>query len=1206
MSTYKLKPLAHCLIGAALALAAGTAATQPVSQSPLSVGGDVPGNLLLVPSVEWPTLNSMANLGNYDSNRVYVGYFDPNKCYNYHYSDTEANRHFYPVRTTNDRTCTYTSNEWSGNYLNWAATQTIDPFRKALTGGYRVTDTSTTTILEKARYDGNGENYIYPNRRLPAGNTNSKSQVRAVTPFNWDSITVRIWTLGNKMRFTSTGDLNGSTVYTYNPSSTMYTSRVYEVSVRVKVCDPSVGVESNCKQYPNGNWKPEGLIQKYSNRIRYSVFGYLNDSDMLRDGGVLRARQKFVGETLIDPDTGEQPNPNMEWDPHTGVLYRNPDSADAAATGANIQDSGVINYINKFGQMTSWNHKSHDPVSELYYTAIRYLKKQGNVPEYSALSGNTTNRYNLADGFPVITDWDDPIQYWCQNNAILGIGDANTHRDKNLPGSTATADEPTRPSLVSSDDTVNVVTATNKVAQLEGITINTNQFTGRQNSAFIAGLAYDSHTKDLRPGEDDFEGDQTVSTHWVDVREAQVLEPRHRNQYWLAAKYGGFMVPENYDPYGNTTPLGDELWNSGETLSTGDPRPENFYVASEADKMVESLTSAFAKIVAESAGSASSLAANSTRLETTTMTFQAQFFNGSWRGDLKAYNVLSNGTLSGTPAWTAGTELAKATWSNRNIYVNVPTATPAHKLFTWANLNGTQRGLLGSSDVVDYLRGDRSKEESRAGGTLRTRTSILGDIVNSTPVYVGSPNPRLHAGATYTGAANYAAFANSAVRNRTPVVYVGANDGMLHAFDAATGQEIYAFVPNTVLANLRSYTEPDYEHRYFVDGEIAIADAYVSGAWRTILVGTLGRGGPGVFALDVTNPSSVSLLWEKNGANIPQLGKNIGKPVIAQTSDGDWRVLLGNGPGSTDEDAHLISIRLSDGSVQTHAVGAAGDNGLSAVLARDADGNGIADTAYAGDFKGNLWKFDWRSGTMSVSKLFTAVDANGAAQPITAAPLVGKDPATGTTWVFFGTGQYLHTNDLTDRQVQSWYGIQDTGVLVSGRAELVQRDILAEGTIGDFPVRVIEEGAISDMANKKGWYMDLVSPIHGVEGERMVVPNRFQGTALIGTTRIPDAQDPCRPSGKGFVMAINPFTGARLDRTFFDVSMDGLFTEADMLLVDGVPTIVSGIGMDSSPNNPIFIEDVMQVGLDDGTTKTIKTQGSAVQAQRMSWRELFN
>lgn len=1207
MRTLKLKSFAHCFIGAALTLATGIAAAQPVSQSPLSVGGNVPGNLLLVPSVEWPTLNSMANLGNYDSGRVYVGYFDPNKCYNYHYDNTETNRYFYPARTTNTRTCTYTSNEWSGNYLNWAATQTIDPFRKALTGGYRVVDEANVTILEKARYDGNGGNNIYPNRRLPAGNTNDRAQVRAVTPFDWDSLTIRIWTLGNKMRFTRSGDLNTSTVTAYNPSSNVSGSTVYEVSVRVKVCDPSVGVEPNCKQYPSGGWKPEGLIQKYSNRIRYSVFGYLNDSDALRDGGVLRARQKFVGETLIDPENGEQPNPNMEWDPQTGILYRNPDSADATATGANITDSGVINYINKFGQMTTWNHKSHDPVSELYYTAIRYLKKQGNVPEYTSLSGNTTNRYNLADGFPVITDWDDPIQYWCQNNAILGIGDANSHRDKNLPGSTNSSGEPTKPPLVSSDTTVDVIAATNKIAQLEGITINTNEFTGRYNSAFIAGLAYDSHTKDLRPN--DLEGTQTVSTHWVDVREAQVLEPRNRNQYWLAAKYGGFLVPEDYDPYANTTPLADELWNSGELLAANYPRPENFYVASEADKMVESLTSAFAKIAAESAGSASSLAANSTRLETTTMTFQAQFFNGSWRGDLKAYQVLDTGALNGTPAWTAGSELARATWSDRAIYVNVPTASPSHRLFTWANLNATQKALLGSEDIVNYLRGDRTREESRANGTLRTRTSILGDIVNSTPVYVGMPNPRLHAGGTYTGAGSYAAFASSAsVTSRTPVVYVGANDGMLHAFNASNGEEIYAFVPSTVLSNLRSYADPDYEHRYFVDGEIAVADAYVSGGWKTILVGTLGRGGPGVFALDVTNPSNISLLWEKNGASIPQLGKNIGKPVIAQTSDGDWRVLLGNGPGSSDEDAHLISIRLSDGAVETHAVGAPGDNGLSAVLARDSDGNGIADVAYAGDFKGNLWKFNWTSGTMTTTKLFTAVDASNVPQPITAAPLVGKDPATGTTWVFFGTGQYLHTNDLTNMQVQSWYGLQDTGSSISGRSELVQRDILAEGTSanGEFALRVIEEGSISDLANKKGWYMDLVSPNNGVEGERMVVPNRFQGSALIGTTRIPDADDPCRPSGSGFVMAINPFTGARLDRTFFDVSMDGLFNEADTLLVNGVPTIVSGIGMDSSPNNPIFIEDVMQVGLDDGTTRTIKTQGSAVEAQRMSWRELLN
>jgi len=122
----------------------------------------------------------------------------------------------------------------------------------------------------------------------------------------------------------------------------------------------------------------------------------------------------------------------------------------------------------------------------------------------------------------------------------------------------------------------------------------------------------------------------------------------------------------------------------------------------------------------------------------------------------------------------------------------------------------------------------------------------------------------------------------------------------------------------------------------------------------------------------------------------------------------------------------------------------------------------------------------------------------------------------------------------------------------------------------------------------------------------MVVPNRFQGSVLIGTTRIPDASDICRPSGRGFIMAINPFTGSRLDRTFFDVTKDGLFNDGDKLPVSSVKTIVTGVGFGSSPNGPIFVENVMQVGLDNGTTKTLKTQGTSVDARRMSWRELLN
>lgn len=1204
--------LRHAGIAALLTLATGAASAQTVSQYPLSVA-NVPGNLLLVPSVEWPTLDSMANLGNYATTRAYVGYFDPGKCYKYSYSATESERHFYPVSTTTTRACNYNNAEWSGNYLNWATTQTIDPFRKALTGGYRVRDTATETWLEKARYDGNGANSIFPNRRVPASGSDN-GMVRGATPMNWNDVTYRIWTLGNRMRFTRTGNLNNDPITAYNPS--VHTSptegTVYEVSVRVKVCVPTtgIGVEDNCKQYSQG-WKPEGLIQKYSERLRYSVFGYLNDGNVLRDGGVLRAKQKFVGENKLDPVQGWIANANREWNPTTGVLVRNPDSADATATGSvvgrSIDDSGVINYVNKFGQMTTQNHKSFDPVSELFYTAIRYLKRQGNVSEYTSLSGTTEQKFNFADGFPVITNWDDPMQYRCQNNAMLGIGDANTHRDKNLPGNTVTTDEPSRPTTVSSDTTVNVVVATQKVAALEGITIAT-PFTGRENSAYIAGLAYDSHTKDLRT---DLDGMQTVSTYWVDVRENQVLEGRARNQYWLAAKYGGFTVPQNYNPYTQTAALPAASWSSGETLSTGDARPRNFYVASEADKMVESLSRAFARIASEGVRSGTALAANSTRLEQETQTFQAQFNAGTWSGELQAFAVRADGTLNPTPRWRATTAVNAATWSTRPIYFYNPQgATNARYLqFTWNNLGSAQTTALGSQQVVDYLRGNRTMEEDRGnGGLLRTRTEVLGDIVNSTPVYVGKPNSRLYATSTFTGASAYETFAANR-NNRTPVVYVGSNDGMLHGFNANDGTELYAFVPNAAILNgLASYSDPAYNHRYFVDGEIAVADVYDTGAnaWKTILVGTLGRGGPGVFALDVTNPSSVQFLWEKRGTDIAALGKNIGRPVIAQVANGDWRVLLGNGPGTTAGSAHLISIAIRTGTVTVTDVGVSGSNGLTAVLARDSNLDGFADVAYAGDLRGNLWKFSGLSGTPTVSKMFEARDPDGAVQPITAAPLAGKDPSTGTVWVFFGTGRYLGGNDPSDDQVQTWYGLKDAGTGLITRGDLEQRDILGEGTIDSTAVRAIEAGTAAELTARRGWYIDLISPVRGEEGERMVVPNRFQGQALIGTTRIPDARDACQPAGTGYVMAINPFTGGRLDLTFFDVTGDGEFTNADMMMVNGQLTVVSGVGFGSGPSNPIFIENMLQVGLDDGTTETIKTQGSAAEAGRMSWRELVN
>ena len=131
-------------------------------------------------------------------------------------------------------------------------------------------------------------------------------------------------------------------------------------------------------------------------------------------------------------------------------------------------------------------------------------------------------------------------------------------------------------------------------------------------------------------------------------------------------------------------------------------------------------------------------------------------------------------------------------------------------------------------------------------------------------------------------------------------------------------RELYAFVPDAAIPRgLGQYANPDYVHRYFVDGDLTVADVYTGSGWKTVLVGTMGRGGPGVFALDVTNPANPSFLWEISAAttNAGSLGRNIGRPVIAQVADGDWRVLDRQWSRQCTGGADLLVIDLGTGAV---------------------------------------------------------------------------------------------------------------------------------------------------------------------------------------------------------------------------------------------------------------------------------------------------
>lgn len=1190
------------------------AAQASIAQSPLLLGGgDVPGNLVLTPSVEHPTVLSIANLGNYDKNATYAGYFDSDKCYEYRdevISNLESlytfsgysNKGYFKPKNFNFKNSKSCGGLWSGHYLNWATTQTIDPFRKALTGGLRVVDTDKRTILEKATRAGSGS--YFGERSIDSGlakdvtpysniNTDLTTSVRSGNDFQ-----------KNKALQTSRTDRVCNTW-----GSCSNTSKTEHLSVRVEVCVSGL-LEDNCKKYGN-YYKPEGLLQEYSDSIRYSVFSYLNINGNHIDGGVLRSPQDYIGPAKRAPAiAGTQNNPYKEWDPNTGVLIKNP-------RGDSIGNSGVINYINKFGELTN-QHKSNDPVSELYYAAIRYLRNKGNLSTYSNPATTNTQR----DYFPVITSWTDPIQYSCQKNAILGIGDVNTHEDRNLlPG----------------DDNqfMDLNGYTKKIFDLEAINkAATSEFTGRGNSAYIAGLAYYANTQDIRP---DIPGTQTASTYWVDVRENQVLLGRKQNQYWLAAKYGGFQVPNNYT-FG--TPLEESWWTtSGDILSTNDKRPDNFYVASDAENMVKSLRQAFAQIASELQSTTSALAANSSRLETGTAVFQSRLNSRLWNGDLLALSISNNGVVSDTPSWSAADKLDTLNASqlnSRNILSIKGNTGIGYSIttgidFKWNDLDAEQRSFVSSEDHLKYFRGDRTQERNstRPDGQFRERGSRLGDIVNSDPQFVHQEDygyTRLRSWNSQV-ATKYTTFRNTAeYKARIPMVLVGANDGMLHAFDARLdfgGEELFAFVPNGVLPKLGQLADFDYSHQYYVDGTPRIADAWLGDKWATIAVGTTGAGGNSVFALNITNVTGQdsvtkhNVMWEFSH---PKMGYTIGQPAIVALPNQKFGVIVSSGyhdSTNAPEKGYVWILDAANGSIlKEFELNTSGN--LGGVLAADLNFNAEADRLYVADTAGNVWRIDisgdissWGiPNTLSNGPVFKVKDNNGNPQAITA-PLASAFNQKGEHMILFGTGSYYRPGDNeipSNPQVESFYGLFDNGYLIDGRSNLLQQRIIAEDLQSGKQLRAVTN---NKMTNERGWYLDLAwyqaQGGTGPKGERVLAKASLRSDRVLFTTMLP-VEDPCLSGGTSMVMVLDLSSGSRLNYVYFDVNADGLLNESDYKLApsgddEGIPwSGISDHGDGVIKGVATMYQWICYAG-SSGEVKCLPTGGS-MREGRQSWREV--
>lgn len=505
----------------------------------------------------------------------------------------------------------------------------------------------------------------------------------------------------------------------------------------------------------------------------------------------------------------------------------------------------------------------------------------------------------------------------------------------------------------------------------------------------------------------------------------------------------------------------------------------------------EALSKAIAGILENNGSLASTagLAVGGLKFGTDSIIYQTRFRSDNWTGDVFAYTYGTQTDFQDAEdkhiLWHASDQLQSSPdlYDLRRIITyggvfHKPQGVP----FRYVDLSESQKALLGSDlangsirdlkarNILNYIRG---LDDSN----LRKRAHMLGDIVHSTPIVVGQ------------------------------TLFVGANDGMLHAFDVRNGKERFAYVPNLVFDHLAALSAPDYQahHRFYVDATPFAGDVVVGPYLRhTYLLGGLGKGGKGYYCLhigtrhrdqvsgqfgpyqtdfnvddidarhreddlakivmweyprpdmqdDLLNTSSgEALIGYGNGD--PDIGYSFGQGfcVNANTSENTYRpvAIFSNGYNSSSGKAVLYVLNAKTGDVLRKIdTGVGGDNGLSAPALIDVNLDRCVDYVFAGDLKGNLWKFDLTSdvpeewgvaygsdndinGVIDAAQgdtpmpLFQANEQSITGRPDVMAMTRACAPGAPGYMVIFGTGKFLGSSDRFDVSQQTIYGIWDYG-----------------------------------------------------------------------------------------------------------------------------------------------------------------------------------
>lgn len=1045
---------------------------------------------------------------------------------------------------------------------------------------------------------------------------------------------------------------SGNTALTYNNMTSAQTATATCATgkpvMRVINGSASSSGTVECKTLPNSNiTRTYSYLDEEGNTLSYTYSNeYLNyilsvySTNITSHFGVTGksrieiAKEVVVGSSLTAGD-GVLDTPNIRF----GVTRFNNEQGGRVLAACKGRTAAELSTLKT--SVNNLTAETWTPLAETYYEITRYFRGLAPYSTYNA-AGTYTDA-NIFSGGAYVS----PMTNYCQKNYVVVVTDGYPTRDVSFP----------------TDDPVDVADTSKAIPNWDNLTTN-DPLNGldcirvpyRQ---FSDGYGYQTTMPPVQTcvnnngqAQSLFLDDLANFAYGLDIKPATALDSKGRayaNQDNLTTFAVGFAINNQM------------LKDTGDTYGHG-----GYYTANNTQELRSALNASIASIVAKTA-SGSAVATSSSRLDTETTVYQALFYSEKWTGRINAYDVDLNSStnmveIATTPKWSISNS-SFASPAQRKIFTRL---NGVGAVFDYATLNAAS-ALSGLTEAqMDWLRGDQSNENSR-GGAFRTRKDassetgvdlIMGDIVNSDPVFVGKSmdygldklttnDGSVTIGSTYRNFVNL----NKTNANFKSMLYVGANDGMLHAFDVSNGHEEFAYVPSTLIPILGDLTDPDYEHRFYVDGAPFVGHAYIAsrGGWRTILVGTTGYGGVSgstVFALDVTDPGSFSasdVLWEYTSAD---LGYTAATPVLAPMANGKFGVVVANGYGSSAEQtAKVIILDVEDGSLIKTLDTA---NGTTATTP-----NGMAQTTlipgldrstsiiYAGDMRGNVWKFNvsssnasgWDSALKSGSNMVplfsavasgsfigsdtgsaarTATTVDGKFQPITSAIAVTPHESGGYMLVF-GTGKYFEGIDADgvssgtdydkDLQVQTAYAIQDNSATTTiTYANLQERKF--EPRSGTDPANSLRIDTTAFDSSKKGWFLNL-GGTGNVASERVVInPVIRQGRAVFLTT-IPSA-DPCGSGGKSRILEIMAATGAAPTTSVFDWNNDGV--------VDADDSVASVMSMESTTT-----DTGLQVGLTiitngdveykltsgaGGTISSVTETSGGSNPGRSSWRQI--